>query len=134
MDDLKISRFCNIKNLLHPFVTPFPSSCSVLHGMQKNWMMALLEQDGMDVWGTKPDGSIDIRMNKYLFQELQHLFPGCVTMIEDVEAYVKEAERQIFQVKAQTSDWFESYVSIPLIKLAIKEAVEVFGIELCHSV
>jgi len=80
--------------------------------MQKNWMLALLEQDGMDVWGTKPDGSIDIRMNKYLFQELQHLFPGCVTMIEDVEAYVKEAERQIFQVKVQTSDWFESYVSI----------------------
>ena len=80
--------------------------------MQKNWLLALLEQDGMDVWGIKPDGSIDVRMQKGHFQEIRHLFPGCVTLIEDVEAYVREAERQMLQVNVQTSDWFENYVSI----------------------
>ena len=61
--------------------------------------------------GSGLDGDVDIRMQRKLFLEVQHLIPECTLLVEDLETFVVDRERQLLRDKMAVS-WFETYVSI----------------------
>lgn len=65
----------------------------------------------MDPWGIVGNKRLDIRLSKDLWRQLQHKFPECEVVINDVERFVERAENESFTSTRVSAEWFEAYVS-----------------------
>ena len=53
----------------------------------------MMAHEGIDVWKIYPSGIVDMRMNKYLYSDIQgYLRDVCYVSIQNVEAHVEAAE------------------------------------------
>ena len=65
----------------------------------------------MDPWGIVENRRLDLRVSEDLWRQLQHKFPECEVVINDVEKFVEKAENETFNTAHVGEDWFEAYVS-----------------------
>ena len=100
--DLQVTSFYS-----DPFVH---YACSDLTDQQH--IQSLLEQDFADPWGLDEDGRLHVRLNVLLWKELQYAFPECMVAIENVEDYVRKAEKEMFNNTRPGATWFEEYVRL----------------------
>ena len=77
----------------------------------KEHIQLLLDEDMVDPWGMVADGGMDIRLSGALWKRVQHKFPECEVVIENVETFVRKAEERIFNTSSVGAGWFDEYVS-----------------------
>ena len=70
-------------------------------------MTAFLQNDFVDVWQFRSDGTVDVRVSKDRFDGLVPA-PECTLLISDVEAYVRQVENV---TTAPAAEWNDAYVS-----------------------
>ena len=70
----------------------------------------LLGHDYIDVWRMGADGTVDLRMHTDLFVQISPTVPECSVLVENLEAFVREAETHMVKTESEAS-WFEEYVS-----------------------
>lgn len=55
--------------------------------------------------------SVDLRLNKETFTSVQRYFPECEVIVDNFEAYMQEAERQMFpQQRTEEEAWMQAVV------------------------
>jgi len=55
--------------------------------------------------------SVDLRLNKDTFTSVQRYFPECDIVVDNFEAYMQEAERQMFpQQRTEEEAWMQAVV------------------------
>lgn len=94
--------------------------CSELTDQQH--IQTLLEQDIADPWGLDKDGRLHIRLSVQQWIELQYMFPECVVAIDNVEDYVRKAEKEMFNNTRPGAGWFEEYVSSSTYNCALAKS------------
>ena len=62
----------------------------------------------MDVWKADPEGRLDIRMSRLLYERLG--WEECSVLHESVEELVLNFEKQLFN--KTDAEWFEEYVRL----------------------
>ena len=84
--------------------------CSELKESFKERLGTLLEKDFVDPWGFDEEKRLHIRLSVQLWSELQSTLPECSVVIENVENYVSEVEKENFDKSNPEPSWFEAYV------------------------
>lgn len=69
-----------------------------------------MDDDSLDVWAIRGDGSAEVRVSREVLPRLYLQFPWCSVAVEDMEAFVREAEAKMTPTRVNAS-WFEEYVS-----------------------
>ena len=77
---------------------------------QRKSVDVLLSEGLADPWGVSNGGGLDFRVSTQRWQMLQDRLPECQVVIDDVETFVRGAEREMFNV-SDAATWFEEYVS-----------------------
>ena len=76
-----------------------------------------MNEDFVDPWGLDKEGRLHVRLGRQLWTELQSTLPECSLVIDNLEEYVMEAEKVMFNNKSRLgADWFEAYVSSSVVK------------------
>lgn len=76
-------------------------------GLTEKQYQSLLDEPSVDVWKADPEGRLDIRMSRLLYERLD--WEECSVLHESVEELVRNFEKQLFN--KTNAEWFEEYVS-----------------------
>ena len=74
----------------------------------------LQERDFVDPWGLDEERRLHVRLGAQRWSELQSSLPECSVAIDNVEKYVLEAEKEMFNKSRVGAGWFQEYVRFNL--------------------